>query len=91
MEKGWFEKLPENVYVRLCECRSFKRDLPILVDKRWEWMSEKIAEGIIDDSFTKEDALVYILDLLDSNSQWELVADLTRVEYDALKYEMHTF
>ena len=85
MKKGWFDKLPNEVYVRLCECRNNKKDIQILVDKRWEWMSEKIAEGIIDDSFTKEDALVYILDLLDANSQWMLLDSITVDEYNALK------
>jgi hypothetical protein len=34
------------------------------------------------EGYTKEDALVCVLDLLDCNSQY---IDLTRAEYDALK------
>lgn len=85
-KNGWLEKLPDKVYIRLCECRNFKSDLPILVDTRWDWMKSKMEEGIIPNEFTKEDALVYILELLDANSQWYL-ADMTVAEYDALKKE----
>lgn len=84
MKKNWTDRLPSDVYVRLAECRNTKKDLPILVNTRWVWMAEKIEEGKLDKSFTKEDALVYILELLDANSQWVL-ADITRAEYDELK------
>lgn len=69
-----------DVYQRLCECRNTKEDLTHLVNIRWMWMQSK---GKNKQGFTKEDALVYILDWLDSNSQWQL-ADLTREEYDEL-------
>ena len=74
------EKKPD-VYGRLCSCSNTKEDLPYLVNIRWMWMQNK---GKDKDGFTKEDALVDILEWLDSNSQWQL-ADLTREEYDELK------
>ena len=43
-----------------------------------------IEAGKREQGFTKEDALVQILDLLDSNGQF---FDLSRAEYDGLKYE----
>ena len=78
---NWTKKLPVVVYRRLCECRTRREDLRTLVDVRWADMREagKEAEG-----FTKEDALVCILDLLDLNGQWRFGAEMTRAEYDAL-------
>lgn len=79
-KNSWVYNLPSNVYGRLCACRNIKEDLPALVNTRWAWMKnqERYAK------FTKEDALVYILDLLDANSQWQL-CDMTSEEYDELK------
>lgn len=83
MKKNWTDNLPGDVRMRLYECRSRRGDIPTLVDVKWAYMKEagKDREG-----YTKEDALVSILDLLDSNGQWVL-ADLSRDEYDALKRE----
>lgn len=80
-EKSWTDKLPADVYIRLCECRSLRSDVEILVNVKWASM---VAEGKKDQGFVKEDALVSVLDLLDSNGQF---MDLTRGEYDALKHE----
>lgn len=77
--KNWTSNLPADVYLRLCECRNTRDDLPILVNTRWAWMKDK--EKF--DGFTKEDALVYVLELLDCNSQWEL-ADVSEDEYNDL-------
>ena len=80
----WTEYLKEtrsDVYGRLCDCHNTKEDLPALVNSRWEWMKEN---GKDKEGFTKEDALVQVLEWLDSNNQWQL-ADLTREEYDELK------
>ena len=74
------EKKPD-VYRRLCACANTKEDLPYLVNIRWVWMQSK---GKDKQGFTKEDALVQILEWLDCNDQWQL-ADLTREEYDELK------
>lgn len=61
----WTNKLPEEVARRLENCRTIKADLPALVNARWLRYKElgKDAEG-----FTKEDALVSVLELLDCNS-----------------------
>ena len=77
----WTDKLSGDVYDRLCHCRNTKADLPALVNAKWMHYKE---QGKDKQGFTKEDALVSVLELLDSNSQWEL-ADLTKDEYDELK------
>ena len=79
----FIDMLKPDVYERLCECKNTKEDLPHLVNTRWMWMKSK---GNDKEGFTKEDALVDILDWLDSNCQWEL-ANITREEWDALKEE----
>lgn len=84
MTSYWMDKLPADVRGRLAACRSRRSDLPILVAVKWASMVEA---GKKEQGFTKEDALVQILDLLDYNGQWGLAADLTRIEYDALKSE----
>lgn len=76
--KNWTEFLPSGVYSRLCACRSRRDDLETLVNVKWYAMKQA---GKDKEGFTKEDALVCILDLLDCNSQF---FDLTRCEYDAL-------
>ena len=80
-EKQWTDNLPKDVYRRLCECRNSREDIETLVNIRWTAM---IAAGKREQGFTKEDALVFILDLLDSNGQF---FDPTRAEYDSLKRE----
>lgn len=79
---NWFSVLPSDVYRRFCECRNIKSDIKILVDARWNFMRGKEEYK----EFTKEDAVVYVLELLDANSQWDL-ADLTVEEYNELKSE----
>lgn len=80
-KKTWTDNLPQDVYSRLCNCRSRREDIRTLVDVKWAAM---VAAGKRDEGFTKEDALVQILDLLDSNDQF---FDLTKAEYDGLKHE----
>jgi hypothetical protein len=79
--KNWTDRLPEDVYNRLCNCCSRQSDIATLVNVKWAAMIEA---GEREEGFTKEDALVQILDLLDSNGQF---FDLSRAEYDGLKYE----
>ena len=79
----WTDKLSGDVYHRLCECRTRKEDLPMLVNVRWAWLK---GQGKDKQGYTKEDALVQILEYLDCNDQWRL-ADLTVEEYDELKRE----
>lgn len=78
---GWTDGLPADVYHRLCECRSRREDIETLVNVKWAAM---VAAGKREEGFKKEDALVQILELLDSNDQF---FDLSRAEYDGLKYE----
>ena len=80
-KKNWMKNLPEDVENRLGNCRSRRSDIEILVNVKW---ADMVADGMKEQGFVKEDALVYVLDLLDSNGQW---FDLTRGEYDALKHE----
>lgn len=75
---SWTDYLSEGVERRLGNCHSSRSDIEELVNTRWFWMKE---HGKDKEGFTKEDALVYILDLLDCNSQY---IDLTKAEYDAL-------
>ena len=76
-KKKWTDLLEEGVSVRLAECRSRKSDILPLAQAKWATIKN-------DPDFTKEDALVQILDLLDSNDQF---FDLTKAEYDGLKHE----
>lgn len=76
--KHWTDSLAEDVCTRLGECRTRKADIPALVSAKWLSYQEngKAAKG-----FTKEDALVAVLELLDCNSCY---FDLTKDEYNAL-------
>lgn len=74
--KNWIDNLTSTVYDRLCHCRTIKADLPELVNAKW---LSYIESGKADRGFTKEDALVAILELLDCNSCY---IDLTKEEYD---------
>ncbi len=74
----WTDNLPDEVYNRLCNCRSLKSDISILTQARWNHIKTK--EG-----YCKEDALVYILELLDANSQ---DIDLTKDEYNDILYSI---
>ena len=75
----WTDALPSDVYVRLCDCKSKRSDVPVLVDALWEWYK---ASGKREEGLTKENALCSVLDLLDSNGIW---VDPTRAEYDEWK------
>lgn len=73
------DRLPSEVYERLCACRNVKSDIPIMVNVKWQIMKER---GLDTKGYTKEDALVSILELLDANSQYY---DLTIDEYNEWK------
>lgn len=77
--KTIWKSLTSECYLRLCECRSIKEDLPQLVNSVWFWWKETGK----DKTHAKADAVVYIMELLDANSQWEL-ADLTTDEFNEL-------
>lgn len=78
MTKKWTDLLPEDVSRRLAGCHNTRADIQILVNVKWVFMKE---QGKDKKGFTKEDALVDILELLDSNSQY---IDLSREEYNEL-------
>ena len=73
-EKKWTELLSSSVYSRLANCYSTKEDVLPLAQARWAWLKRIKATG-----YCKEDALIYVLELLDCNS---VNVDLTREEYD---------
>lgn len=75
--KSWQDYLPTDVRNRLERCRSTKDDISILTNC---YYNHKIKGK---SGFTIEDALIHILELLDSNSQY---FDLTKDEYDDILY-----
>lgn len=74
--------MPSEVAERLADCRNIKEDVAILVNARWNWMKD--TGKAKKDNLNKEDALVEVLDWLDSNSQYYL-CDISKAEYDRLK------
>lgn len=78
--KLWTELLPDNVYNRLCNCCSRKTDIPILLDARWQWAQDT---GCDKQGCKKEDCLIYVLELLDSNGL-EDTTNLTPIEWGNL-------
>lgn len=70
----WIKNLPNDVFQRLFCCLSIKEDIPILVNARWSFMRDNPKYK----GFTKEDALISVLEILDSNSCY---FDLTSDEY----------
>lgn len=74
----WTTYLKPDVLGRLTACRSRKDDLENLVSAKW---LEMVDAGKDKQGFTREDALVCVLEHLDCNSQY---FDLTRDEYNAL-------
>ena len=72
MKKKWTDYLSEEVYVRLCECRTNKADIPELVESTWKTMEYP---------HTKEDALIWIIDLVYMN---DCFIELTTEEWDKL-------
>lgn len=78
MKLNWTNRLPVDIYRRLCECRNLKKDVRPMMEARW---AEMVERGKDKEGFTKEDALVDVLDHLDWNNQW---FDFTQEEYQAL-------
>lgn len=69
----WTDNLPYEVHARLANCKSRREDIPTLTAVKWRWMCDK---GMHTKGFTKEDALVSVLELLDCNGQFfDLTAD----------------
>lgn len=76
--KKWTEYLSREVYLRLANCMTLKSDLVDLVNAKWLSYKES---GKDRQGFTKEDALVSVLELLYSNG---IDFDLTIAEYDEI-------
>ena len=74
--KHWTDYLSHDVYMRLSNCRTTKNDLSVLIDAKWQWAQDTERY----DGYTKEDALVDILDLLDCNGL-DSVTELTIEEW----------
>lgn len=73
--KNWTDDLPEDVYLRLCDCRTVRGDIQILSQSKWNHIKG-------DATKCKEDALVSVLELLDCNNCD--CGDLTRDEYEEI-------
>jgi hypothetical protein len=76
--KKWTEHLTADVYSRLGNCRTIKNDLEQLVNAKWLSYKES---GKDKDGFTKEDALISVLEHLDCNG---FDTDLSHDEYNLL-------
>lgn len=76
--KHWTESLNGEVYNRLANCKTRKNDLQYLTNARWLAMKE---DGKDSEGWTKEDALICVLELMEANSQ---IFDLTEDEYNEL-------
>lgn len=76
----WTDCLKSDVLERLGNCRSKKSDIPDLVNAKWASLKQK---GKDKEGFTKEDALISVLELLECNGQ-DFGADLTVDEYNEL-------
>ena len=74
MRNPIWEGLSDGVYNRLCECHNEKRDIPTLVKSVYTYNHK------YDRRYKVEDAMVFVLDHLDSNSQ-PFSTDLTTDEY----------
>lgn len=77
--KHWTGYLSHDIYMCLAQCQTNKRDLPILLDAKWQWVQDTGRYN----GYTKEDILVDILDLLDYNGL-ESVTELTIEEWKNL-------
>lgn len=61
MIKVWTDLLDFEAWERLANCRSQKKDILSLAQARWAFIKGK-------KNYCKEDALVYVLELLESNN-----------------------
>lgn len=75
----WIDLLDRDVYRRLANCCSKKRDIIPLTQAKWAVLRNTPG------NWSREDALIQVLELLDSNSQ---PIDLTKDEYDDIIHEI---
>lgn len=83
LDEGWQDYLSSDVYNRLANCTTTKDDLRELVNAKWASYKE---QGKDKKGFTKEDALVSVLELLDSNG---IDTDMTIDDYNDLKESLN--
>ena len=74
----WTSYLPSDIENRLCNCKTLKKDIMYLINAKWLSMKDA---GKDKQGFTKEDALVSVLELLECNGQ---DFSLTEEEYQEL-------
>ena len=74
----WTSYLSNEVSDRLGNCTTIKSDIKELVDAKWRSYKEN---GKDQRGYTKEDALISILEMLDCNSCY---FDLSKEEYNEL-------
>lgn len=79
----WTNSIPLDVYMRLCDCQTTKEDLPILVKAKWSHTDKEPTHGAFKGPYTKEDALIDILEMLDCNGL-DNVTELTQEEWEEL-------
>lgn len=71
-ENKWTDSLKEDIYERLCGCYSTKDDILPLAQSRWSWIKQRERCEL----YSKEDALCFVLELLEANScDFELTQD----------------
>ena len=78
--KSWAELPTYSVYNRLCNFLSHKADISILLDTRRQWIQDT---GHDKQGYTKEDCLIYVLELLDGNGL-EDITNLAPIEWENL-------
>ena len=79
--RKWTDTLSEDVYVRLCNCRSRKEDILPLAQAKWSYIKSRFG-----DKYGKEDALVSVVEHLDCNGQ---DFELTREEWNDILACIH--
>lgn len=79
----WTNFIPFDVYIRLCDCQTTKEDLPILVETKWKHTKTKGRNRAVKGPYTKEDALIDVLEMLDCNGL-DNVTELTQKEWEEL-------
>ena len=77
----WGDSLPDDVWNRLCHCRSRKEDILPLAQAKWSYIKSRFG-----DKYGKEDALVSVVEHLDCNGQ---DFELTREEWNDILACIH--
>lgn len=75
MIKKWTDLLPEDAYIRLCECRSTRADIKRLYRAKCRFYDMNKT------SYEPEDVLISVLEHLDANNQF---FDLPNDEFNSI-------